>query len=191
MKLSKLGYTKKWIRYEFLTPEMFDKQLSHYIASEDKVQENYRFTSFVNWLNDREKLSDREIENFVELAVEDANEHMAGSALKELFVSPKISDKQFEHLKIQFSTFGDWTKKVVLRETLVRRLNNETLTIELFEECLEYKKTFEDSRLLVSIITNTEDVDILSRITESPVGKRIKTLADKKINKIVRKNQQS
>ncbi len=190
MKLSKLGYTKKWIRYEFITPEEFEKQLNHFLASEEKVQENYRFTSFVNWLNSKEKLSDRELENFVELAVEDSNEHMAGSALKELIESPKITDKQFEHLKIQFSTFGDWTKKVVLRETLIRRLNNEPLSLELFEECLDYKNTFEDSRLLVSIIQNTEDLDILSRFAESPVGKRIKTLADKKINKIIRSQQQ-
>lgn len=190
MKLSKLGYTRKWIRYEFLTPETFKKQLSHYIASEEKIQENYRFTSFVNWLNEKEEISDREVENFVELAVDDTNEHMAGAALKELFESPKLSDKQFENLKIQFSTFGDWTKKVVLRETLIRRLNKEELTIELFEECLEYKKSFEDSRLIVSIINSTEDLDILSRIKESPVGKRIKTLADKKINKIIRENQQ-
>lgn len=190
MKLSKLGYTKKWIRYEFLTPEMFEKQLNHFIASEEKIQENYRFTSFVNWLEQKDKLTDREIENFIELAMEDSNEHMAGSALKELIESPKISDKQFEHLKIQFSTFGDWTKKIVLKETLIRRLNNEPLTIELFEECLLYKTTFKDSRLLISIINHSEDMDILSRIIESPVGKRLKTMADKKINKLIRNNQQ-
>lgn len=189
MKLSKLGYTKKWIRYEFLTPEMFDKQLNHFIASEEKIAENYRFTSFVNWLDSKEKISDREMENFVELAVEDQNEYMAGSALKELIESPKITDKQFNHLKIQFSTFGDWTKKVILRETLIRRLNNEELSLELFEECLLYKNQYKDSRLLISIINQTEDFDILSRFAESPVGKRIKTLADKKINKIIRKNQ--
>ncbi len=189
MKLSKLGYTKKWIRYEFITPEIFEKQLNHFLASEEKVQENYRFTSFVTWLDSKEKISDRELANFVELATEDSNEHMAGSAVKELIESPKITDKQFENLKIQFETFGDWTKKVVLRETLIRRLNNEELTVELFEECLGYKTDFEDSRLLTTIIKNTEDLDILSRFADSPVGKRIKTLADKKINQIVRNNQ--
>ena len=189
MKLSKLGYTKKWIRYEFLTPEDFEMQLKHFLASEEKVQENYRFTSFVNWLDSKDSITDRELENFVELAVEDQNEHMAGSALKELIESPKISDKQFAHLKIQFTTFGDWTKKVILRETLIRRLNNEPLSVELFEECLNYKTEFKDSRLLISIIQNTEDLDILSRFADSPVGKRIKTLADKKINKIIRQNQ--
>lgn len=190
MKLSKLGYTKKWIRYDFLTPELFEKQLNHFIASEEKVQENYRFTTFVNWINDQTSISDRGLENYVELAVEDPNEYMAGSALKELIESPKISDKQFNHLKLQFSTFGDWTTKIITKETLIRRLNKEELSLELFEECLLYKTTYKDSRLLVSIINQTEDLNILSQFADSPVGKRIKTLADKKINKIIRQNQQ-
>ena len=46
------------------------------------------------------------MENFIELAVEDPNEHMAGSALKELIESSKISDKQFEHLKLPWRACG-------------------------------------------------------------------------------------
>ncbi|MGB0868350.1 MAG: hypothetical protein ACPGSD_02020 [Flavobacteriales bacterium] len=186
MKLSTLGYTKKWLRYGLLTEEQFAEQLKHYKASEEEIAENYRYTSFINWIKDQESFTDREIENFIELAVDDTNTEMSGMAVKTLFESSKLTPKQFETLCIQLPTFGDWTKKIIEREKLVRRIESEELTMELLHECLAYKKMYADNRFITSIIKQTDDLTILSEIKGSDVGKRIKTLTEKRINKILR-----
>lgn len=189
MKLSKLGYNKKWIRFGILTEENIAAQLAHFEESKGELPESYRYTSYLNWLGKKTSLSNREVEKYMELTLEDPNPEMAGAAAKALFESPLVTEAQFNILRLQFPAFGDWTDKVIQRETLNRRLKKEGITPELLHECLQFKNEFADNRFLVQIIEKTEEIDVLSTIKDAGVGKRIRTLADKKINKIIRSQQ--
>ena len=186
MKTLKLGYSEKWLEYEFITEAILSNQITVFEKSDDITADQFRFASFQNWLDGKEKLSDKEISNYLELALDDKDKLMAGSAVRDLFVSPKISERQFGIIKGKLPQFGDWTKKLITREVLSKRLNNEDLDAELFKLCLDYKEEFRDNRLLFSIIEKTDNTDFLQRITELEVGKRIKTSAQKKLNQINR-----
>lgn len=184
MKKLELGYTKKWIAYNFLNKNILSQQLTEFKKGGDQNIEHYRYASFVNWLDKKSKLTDQEVNHYLELAGEDVDVQMGGTAIKDLFVSPKITKQQFELIKSKLPEFGDWTKKLIAREVLIRRLNKEELTKELFNQCFKYKNEFNDNRLLILIIKKTNKLEILSLFLEVEIGKKIKTLASNKISKL-------
>lgn len=186
MDLSKLEYTEKWVEYGFLTEEVLNLQIKEFEMGEDKNPEHFRYASFLNWLSPKKSISDEEIDQFLELATIDSNELMAGSAVRTLFVSSIISEEQFEMLKGKLPAFGEWTEKLIVRETLERQLKASTVTLELFKTCLAYKIKFQDNRLLIQIIEATEDVELLAQFESKGIGKRIKTMASKKLAQVNR-----
>ncbi|OJJ15401.1 hypothetical protein BKI52_38965 [marine bacterium AO1-C] len=121
MGLNDLGYSDKWIEYGFLNDKMLKLQLDEFHLGNDPNPEHYRYKSFLNWLDKREKLLDQEVINFIELALEDSDQTMAGSALKELLTSAKITEKQFQLIKPEFARLGEWATKVIEREVLKRK----------------------------------------------------------------------
>jgi len=191
MKLAKLGYTPKWIKFNFLNETIFNEQLEELEKSgkdEEEKIEHFRYYTFINWLESKKSISDKEIENYLLLAHEDEHQLMAGSAVRSLYLSPILTDEQFEGLKEKLAEFGDWTKKLIVREDLNRRLTKDELTFEFYQECLAYKNKFDDSRLLVTIIAQTEDEKILNDFETNGCGKRIRTLASKRLKKVTSKS---
>ena len=118
--------------------------------------------------------------------MEDTDKLMAGNAIKELFTSAVISEGQFKSLTLKLPELGDWTKKLITREVLGKRLDAEEITKELYQECLQYKKEFKDNRLLIQMIGKTENPDILSDFSNNGSGKRIRTIAEKRLKQIKR-----
>ena len=185
MDLSKLGYSENWIKFNFINEGKFEKQLSALEAG-DEPAEFYRYNTFISWLNDKSVLTDNQIDQFLELAREDKDKIMAGKAVSELFTSSIITSSQFEILKAILPSFGDWTKKLITRETLTKKLASNELDMSTYQECLKYKKEFNDNRLLLLVINQSNSIAILSDFENNGCGKRIKTLANKKLSKLKR-----
>lgn len=121
MELNALGYTDKWIKYGLLNKTILKTQFEKFQKGDDKNTEHYRYEAFLSWLREKESLTDQEIKNYLELALEDSDKSMAGSAAKELFTSPKIIGSQFDFIKKQLPKFGSWTNKLIKREELKRQ----------------------------------------------------------------------
>ncbi|MFT5819344.1 MAG: hypothetical protein ACI8ZM_000567 [Crocinitomix sp.] len=186
MKLEKLGYTPKWIKFKFLNEAIFNEQIEELEKGESENIEHFRYYTFIHWLESKKTISNKEIENYLLLAHEDEDQLMAGSAVRSLFQSPILTDEQYKDLKEQLAEFGDWTKKLIVREDLTKRMAKEELTFEFYQECLAYKNKFDDSRLLVAVIAQTTDEKILLDFETNECGKRIRTLASKRLNKLKR-----
>ena len=187
MDLSTLGYTQKWIDYGFITPEFLTQQIDEFNNSEDKNTEHYRLGALSKWLSSTKVLNISEIEQYMEVAKEDPDKLMAGTAMKELFTSTIITDSQFKFLKRKLPEFGEWTKKLIQFEDLTKRINNEPITEELFDACFKYKKEFRDNRLIVKIIKTTDNEDLLLEFETNGSGKQLRTLAQKRLNSLRRK----
>ena len=63
----------------------------------------------------------------------------------------------------------------------------EEITPELYQKCLQYKKEFKDNRLLILLISKAENQEILMDFANNGSGKRLRTLAEKKLNQLKRK----
>lgn len=189
MKLATLGYTQKWIDYKFLTPKAFKEQLEEFELGEDETAELLRFDTFMNWIEKKKKFTEQQIDQLLELAAEDPDPLMAGSAIRELFSSPLLTDAQFGYMSAKLPAFGDWTDKLIRREVLSRKIAKESITTEIYIESLAYKKDYDDNRLLVSIIKKTNNLEILADFEQNGCGKRLRTLAEKRINQLKRQNE--
>jgi hypothetical protein len=184
MELKDLGYTDKWIRYGLLNKEILNDQFLEFQKGEDQNTEHYRYGTFLNWLRGKENLTNQEIENFIELALEDEDELMAGSAVKELFTSPQITANQFDLVKQRLPKIGAWTTKLISREVLKKKIKNENLTNDLFRKCIIHTKEFDENVLVELIIKETENSDFITQFTTDDYGKKIRNLAKEKLKRI-------
>ena len=184
MELEDLGYTIKWVEFGLIDEDVLNLQFGEFLKGEDQNTEHYRYGTFLHWLRSKKELTDLEINNYIELAIEDPNEFMAGSAMKELLTAPQITEKQFELVKSKLPQFGDWTKKLINRETLKKRILSEALTGELFEKCVKHAKEFKENALVELIIHKTNEMIFLSELSTNNYGKRIRNMANEKIKRI-------
>lgn len=184
MKLEELGYTDKWIEYGILTNEILTNQFSEFQKIENQHTEHYRYGTLKNWLNQKNKFTNLEINRFIELAFEDPNELMAGSAVKELFTHPDLSEDQFNLIKIELSKFGEWTDKLIQREVLKKRILAENVSDDLIQQCIVYRKSFNDNSLINLIIDKVDRIAIIEQFTSNDFGKRIRNQASEKIRRI-------
>ena len=177
-------YTTKWIDYEFIDQSILDTQIAEFNNGKEKPLEEFRSNLFDKWLSSHKKVTNKQIEQFLELALEDDAKVMAGNAVRKLFTSDGITDEQFGFIAERLPKFGDWTLKLITRETLAKRLKSEELTEELFDACVAYKKEFEDSRLILEIIRTSENIELLSKFENNGSGKQIRKLAAKRIKRL-------
>lgn len=183
MNLSKLQYHPKWIDFSFISEEEVFHQNQLFDQGEDKNTEHFRYGTFLKWMADRDVFTRQEIEQFVELAMLDPNQTMAGSAVSTLFTSSRLSHEQLTWLKLQLPKFGDWTKKLISREELKRKIKQKPLDASLLEECFKHKKAYNENTLFELRILITEDQAILENLLRRVSSKKIKNLAKNKLRK--------
>ena len=184
MELEDLGYTEKWIDYGLLTEEILSDQLSKFQNDEDQNTEHYRYGTFKHWLSLKNQFTELEIVQFIELALEDSDQLMSGSAVKDLFTHPKISDDQFNLIKTELSKFGDWTVKLIQREELKKKIESEPLTEKLVQWCIDHRQLFNENFLIELIINKADEIEIVDQFNTNDFGKRIRNLANEKIKRI-------
>lgn len=95
--LDLLGYSAKWVEYGFLSPEVLLAQVARFHTGEDQNTEHYRYATFRQFQR-RAAFSDRELEQYVELATEDPDPAMGRAALIDLLHHRGLTDTQFELL---------------------------------------------------------------------------------------------
>ena len=180
-KLSKIGYTNLWLDYGVLTIEYLIKQVQTFDNSDDQNTEHYRMNAFRHYLSSKNNLSDVEFDNYLELALKDNDVLMAGTAMADLFNKVDLTDLQFKKLSKSIRHFGDWTEKVITRQTLLRKLKTNNLTDELFKECI----TDGDS-VIHEYILDLADFNQLQELVINGKNKKIRNIATEKLNRLTR-----
>ena len=155
-----LNYSDKWIEFGFLDEETIKNQLEKFNSGIDDNLEHYRYASFLSWLEKKERLTNREIQNYIELAIEDSHKSMAGSAVKHLFESKKLEEHQYEYVKKRFSEFGEWTKKLISRQDLKKEIEHNSISRDLIEMYLVHNQKFKDNELIDLLLEKLEDVEL-------------------------------
>jgi hypothetical protein len=175
-KLAKFDYTNLWLDYGVLTTEYLVAQEQEFDNCDDKNTEHYRYGSFRHYLSSKTKLSDIEFDNYLKLTMDDKDTLMAGSAVADLFNMIDLTPIQFQKLCEVIRQFGEWTHKVVIRQTLLRKLKQGELTTDLFRECIENGDSVVHEYLLE--IANTVQ---LQELTTKGKNKKIKNIATEKL----------
>ena len=180
-RLSKIGYTKSWLDYGVLTIEYLNEQVQAFENSDDKNTEHYRMNAFRHYLSLKNNLSDTEFDNYLELVFKDNDVLMAGTAAADLFNKVNLTDLQFEKLSKSIRHFGDWTEKVITRQTLLRKLKTNNLTDEFFKECIK-----NGDSVIHEYILDLADFNQLQELVINGKNKKIRNIATEKLNKLTR-----
>jgi len=183
IKLQKLGYTKKWLELGLLTNQELELQIEEFDKSEDKNTEHYRYKTFKKYLTNKKVLTDRELDNFLNLSNSEKALSMSIAAKLDLFRDIELTDIQFNKVCKEIFELGASVQKIVIRQRLLRRLKKENLTEQLFEEIV----TSNDS-VTQSYILNLSNKSQLKELIENGATKEIKKKATEKLNKLTIKN---
>lgn len=182
-KLTKLDYSILWIYYGVLTVEYLNEQLNIFENSKDQNTEHYRYAAFKKYLSSRNELSDKELENYIKLAVSDNDSVMAGSAVVNLFHEIELTDEQFQMLYHSVSHFGKRIEKIVLRQQLLRKLKNDKLTDDLFTKCIET-----GDAVIQQYLITISDINQLEQLNKKGFTSKVRNMASEKI-KSLKRNQ--
>ncbi len=180
-KLAKLGYTTLWLDYGVLTIDHLAEQEQTFENSDDQNTEHYRYQTFRHYLSSKVKLTNREFDNYLRLTFKDNDSLMAGAAAVDLFNMADLTDIQFEKLCKEIRHFGDWTEKVVTRQTLLRQLRTKKITNELFMDCI----TKGDS-VIHEYILDIADLEQLKELKICGKNKKIRNIATEKIRRMTK-----
>lgn len=118
--LNKLGYTPLWFEYNILTINQLHQQSITFDKSDDKNTEHYRYQTLLSYLEDKGKLTDKELNNFLAITFADNDKFMAGAATADIFKCIDLTDSQFQMLCEKIGYFGEWTQKLVARQRKFR-----------------------------------------------------------------------
>lgn len=187
-KLLKLGYSEKWLEYGLLNEVILNQQIDEYDTGEDLNTEHYRYGSFLNWLNKKQSISIEEVENYIELSLADENELMGGSAIKQLFTSIILTQEQYIYIKGKLPQFGDWTKKLISRQDLIKEIKTNKITEKLVKKCWNYKIKFHENRLIKILIERIEDEKLLLFLQNFELSKKLRKQVDIKLKSIIKRN---
>jgi hypothetical protein len=93
--LKLLGYSLKWVEYGFLTRDFLLDQAARFHTGEDQNTEHYRYAAFKEFQK-RNAFSDREFEQYIELAALDPDMAMGTAALVDILNHPGMTEAQWE-----------------------------------------------------------------------------------------------
>ncbi len=111
--LKTLNYHKNWLNFGFLTVDNLINQANKFHQGYDKNTEHFRYNSFIEFINAHQKFTDLQIEQFIILVSQDIDDVMAGSALRELYLSEKLSDHQNALVENCLVSFGEWAIRLI------------------------------------------------------------------------------
>jgi hypothetical protein len=174
INLSKFGYTKKWFDNGLLTQEELNKQLEILKIADDTNTEHYRYKTLSDFVDSKNNISDSQLFNFLEIAINDIDTSMSSSAIVKLLEKDYLTDRQFERVSTSLTVFGDWTEKVIVRQKLVRRLKVEELTDKLFKESLVSADKVVHT-ILLSLVEH--DIDRMEALIRKAANSKIRNQA--------------
>jgi hypothetical protein len=106
-------------------------------------------------------------------ALIDKGEMMAGAAVVDILTEPpNLTDFQFEKICNALNQFGEWTEKVILRQTLFRKLKKEVFTKELFSECF-----IKGDGSVHNVLIDLADKNQMELIAEKGANKAVRNIA--------------
>jgi hypothetical protein len=173
-KLSKLGYSDEWLDKGLLTENDLHQQLERFHAREDENLEHYRYATLIQFIDSRESISDKDLNNYLHIIGNERDILIAGSATAKLLEKDYLNTEQFEKVSKRLTGFGEWTEKVIFRQVLLRKLKTSTMTQELFEEILTKGDSVVHAVLLQAV---DNDKDKLQRLAEKGANNKIKNQA--------------
>jgi hypothetical protein len=147
----------------------------------DKSTEHYRYSAFKQILRTNEYLSDRNIDNYIELSELDKDRSMATAALMDLLTWHKLTDEQYTKL-IHTPVFTDKIFQNYHRnKSMMKIIDRMTISDEVIEDCIQNYPSEVQEHLLSKEGIYRHQIEYISQHGRN---KRIRNMAKNMLRKI-------
>ncbi len=173
--IKKLGYTNKWLDFGIITEDYLLKQYDKINNSADNNPEHYRSAAFTDYLESKNRLTDQEIDNIFQLKEEGSEAFSLHTCrIIELIYSNLLSDSQLQSISGYNDVQNDPINQCYLRTILKRKINQQGLTNDVFEE-IKNTKDFTIHEYVLELPDLT--LEHILWFTEHGANKRVKNIA--------------
>lgn len=147
--MKELGYTEGWLTLGVVDPEVLQRQYAEFVNSDDQNPEHYRCRAFIDYLNDKEWLSDEELEALFGLTDDGSDGcDLRKNRIIEILSLAWLTDEQFYGLA-RFPWIDESPiREKYQRDVVVRRLDLEGLGDDVFQAVIESEDTLLHRALL-------------------------------------------
>lgn len=175
-----LGYTKQWLAFGLLTVDDLNAQCERFWTGEDTHAEHYRYGTFRRYLATKKLLSDEELANYFHLILADDDGMMAGAAAQDLFSLISLTDSQFQYTCEKIDALdGEWKIRLLTRQKLLRVLQKNGLSPDLFTDCLR-----NGDKIVQEFIIDLADKQQLAELAANGITKKVRSLATARAKRI-------
>ncbi|MCP4392806.1 MAG: hypothetical protein GY804_00805 [Alphaproteobacteria bacterium] len=127
--IKRLGYTDLWFDCGIITKELLIKQFDEIQTSGDDNAEHYRHRAFIQYLDNKESFTNKEVESL--LGLEDRGPDdcdLRQNRILSILWSNKLSDDQFQKIGKIPEIHDKAIDKIYTRFKVIRSLNSTGLT---------------------------------------------------------------
>ncbi len=184
--IAELRFHPKWFQYALLPAAFFEQQLErlkHWRRDEDygwQCLEHHRYLAFKTVLVSYEKLSDEQIEQYIELCQRDEDQSMASSALHDLLLWRNFAEGQYEKL-IEYPAFNEpHLQKTIWRNKMSLELLSDSVSEAAFTEITERRDTTFERRLVESSSISRQQLEVLA---EKGMSRAVRNVAQSRLGR--------
>jgi len=184
--IAELRFHPKWFQYALLPTAFFEQQLErfeHWRRDEDyswQHLEHHRYFAFKMILALHERLSNEQLEQYIELCQLDEDQSMASSALHNLLLWRGFAEGQYEKL-IEYPAFNEpHLQKTIWRNKMSPELESDSVSEAAFTEILGRKDTAFERQLVDLAGISRRQLEVLA---EKGISRAVRNVAKSRLGR--------
>lgn len=184
--IASLHFHPKWFEHDWLPAAFFEQQIErfkHPQRDEDygwQHLEHHRYLAFKTILASYERLSNEQLEQYIELCQLDEDQSMASSALHNLLLWRGFAEGQYENL-IEYLAFDEpHLQKTIWRNKMSLELLSSSVSETAFNEILERRDTTFERQLVDSASISRRQLEVLA---EKGISRAIRNVAKSRLGR--------
>lgn len=173
------GYNLHWIELGIVDEYKIQDDLLQFKEGEDSDPDHFRQRRLIDWLKNKEKTTELEIESLCELVKNDIDISYANNVITEFYNSEFIKLEQRILLESKIENLSPFLKTFAAKSKIKRNISNNDLTKTDLAKLVEE----ESNSLLKFLVDKTQDVETLKILAEYAGSKKVRNVAIEKMKK--------
>jgi hypothetical protein len=179
--LDALGYTAEWLHAELLNRALLAEQFERMQSGGTQKTAKYRTQTLTVWLAESSRVTDEQIDAFLNIMKEDSDSKMANAAITGLIQSSRVSLEQLEQIARSDEKLMR-RHEALIRRTYLTRQMEDGVTDDHINRVIEYRDAAIQTSLIRDSRLTHKHAELLSKRGANPTirEKALQWCKDKK-----------
>ena len=184
--IAELRFHPKWFQYALLPAAFFEQQIERFKHPERDEDygwqhlEHHRYLAFKTVLASYKRLSDEQIQQYIELCQLDEDQMMASGALRNLLLWRGFAEGQYDKI-IEHPAFDEpHLQKTIWRNKMSLELESNTVSEAAFTEILKKQDATFERQLVDSVSISRPQLEVLA---EKGISRAVRNIAKNRLGR--------